>query len=96
MSGYLGGQITNSRYDYYYYYPYAFRDVYAVEEYEVGELVLEFMESPSGQTIWVGAAMDILAKGVSGVEERLDDAISELISAFHKDMIGNGSKVANR
>ena len=85
---------TNSRYDYYFYYPYAFRDVYEVEEYEVGELVLEFKEGKSNQTIWVGAAMDILAKGTSGIEERLDDAVSQLISAFHKDMVSNGSKVA--
>lgn len=82
-------------YDYYYYYPYPFRDVVGVEEYEVGKLVLAFKDGKTGDTIWVGAAMDILATGLEGVEERLNEAANKLLNEFHDEMIVNGSNMAS-
>ncbi len=67
-------------YDFYYYYPYRLRDIPRTENYEVGELVLEFKLGSTKETIWVGAAMDILAGGIEGLEERLEKATNKLLT----------------
>lgn len=84
----------DNRFDYFYYYPYRLRDVNRLKEYEVGQLTLDFKDGKSKETIWIGAAMDILAKGLDGIEKRIDSATNQLLNEFHNEMSVNGSAVA--